>query len=148
MKRIWKDAEDEFVSFFAPFGKHAHVQRLSDTAFVRGSTGKSTSIKDAQPSDFIITVKGCTAYAEVKSTISEPSFPFSLIKKNQWSAAKQVVAAQGRYYFWIKRESAGHWYMVPAHIFLAHDARSMRWDDLEPYQHAHTRFILFTNWPI
>jgi penicillin-binding protein-related factor A (putative recombinase) len=134
MKHIWKDAEEEFVSFFAPFGKHAYVQRLSDTAFVRGTSGRSASFKDAQPSDFIVTWLGNMFYAEVKSTINEPSFPFSMIKKPQWAAAKQAVAAKGGYYFWIKRETASQWYVVPARIFIEHDAKSIRWDALETYK--------------
>lgn len=132
--RIWKDAEEEFVSFFASEGKRAHVQRLTDTAFVRGSTGNARAMKDAQPSDFIVTWKAFTFYSEVKSTQNEPSFPFSMIKKNQWVAARCVTTAGGSYYFWLRREATNQWYIVPANVFIDHTTKSMRWDDLESYR--------------
>lgn len=133
MSIVWKDAESEFESFFAPFGKRAHVQRLTDTAFVRGTTGRAASFKDAQPSDYIITLEGTTFYAEVKSTQSEPSFPFSLIKKSQWAAARMVTAAGGHYRFYIRRESTKRWYVVPAVVFITHTAKSIRWHEIEGY---------------
>lgn len=141
MTSIWKDAESEFVSFFAPFGKRAYVQRLTDTAHVRGESGVSASFKDAQPADYLVTWDGYTFYSEVKSTLSEPSFSFSMIRKAQWAACRQVIAADGMYYFWIRRESVPQWYVVPARVFIQHDAKSVRWVELEPYKLEHSRMF-------
>jgi penicillin-binding protein-related factor A (putative recombinase) len=134
MKHVWKDAEDEFELFFARFGKRAAVERLTDTAYVRGATGLKKSIKDAQPADFVVTWEGRMFYAEVKSTANEPSFSFSMISKNQWRAARKAVAAGGDYQFFIRRESTGEWYVIHAVHIIDHDAKSMKWAEIDHHR--------------
>lgn len=136
MKHVWKDAEDEFVSFFTPFGKRAAIERLTDTAYVRGNTGLKKTIKDAQPADFVVVWDGTMFYAEVKSTENEPSFSFAMISKNQWRAARKAIAAGGQYYFFIRRETTGEWYVVPAIVFIDHAAKSMKWAEIDHHRLA------------
>jgi penicillin-binding protein-related factor A (putative recombinase) len=143
MKHVWKDAEDEFVSFFAPFGKRAAVERLTDTAYVRGATGLKKSIKDAQPADFVVTWDGMMFYAEVKSTAHEPSFRLSMISKNQWRAARKAITAGGQYLFIIRRESTGEWYVINAAFLIDHDAMSVKWSEIAHHLFSnHPRFAL------
>lgn len=144
MKHVWKDAEDEFVSFFAPLGKHAAIERLTDTAHVRGTTGLKRLIKDSQPADFVVTMYGSMFYAEVKSTVNEPSFPFSMIAKNQWRAARKAVAAGGNYQFFIRRETTGEWYVIHASHIIDHEAKSMKWAEIDHHRLCnHTYFSQF-----
>jgi penicillin-binding protein-related factor A (putative recombinase) len=138
MKHVWKDAEEEFETLFAPFGKRAAVERLTDTAYVRGVTGLKKSIKDAQPADYVIVFDGWMSYAEVKSTAKEPSFSFSMISKNQWRAARKAIAAGGNYTFFIRRESTSEWYVVPAIVFIDHDAQSMKWTTIDHHRIVNT----------
>jgi penicillin-binding protein-related factor A (putative recombinase) len=138
MKHVWKDAEEEFEALFAPFGKRAAVERLTDTAYVRGSTGNNKSIKDAQPADYVITFDGWMSFAEVKSTSKEPSFPFSMISRNQWRAARKVTAAKGNYVFFIRRESSREWYAVPAIVLIDHDAQSIKWTEIDHHRFQNT----------
>lgn len=133
MSITWKDAESEFESFFEVYGKRAYVERLKDTAHVRGASGKLAAFKDAQPADYIVTVEGAMFYAEVKSTQHEPSFPFSMIKPVQWAAARRTVSAGGIYRFYIRRESTKRWYSVPANVLIHHTAKSIRWQEIEGY---------------
>jgi penicillin-binding protein-related factor A (putative recombinase) len=142
MKQVWKDAEEEFASFFAPFGKRAAVERLTDTAHVRGATGLQRAIKDAQPADFIVTWDKRMFYAEVKSTVKEPSFPFSMIAKNQWRAARKAVAAGGDYYFFLRRESVGIWYAVHASHIIDNTTKSMKWAEID--HHRISAHVLFS----
>lgn len=130
----WKEAEQEFVSFFASLGKDACIIRLPDTAQAKATSGKGAFIQ-AQPSDYLLTLKGETHYAEVKSTRNPTSFPFSNIKKGQWAASKRVVGAQGSYLFFIKRLPEGTWYVVPARVLHAQrPKKSIPWTLLEKYE--------------
>lgn len=88
-----------------------------------------------QPADYLVTLDGDTYYAEVKSTENKTSFPFSLIRPNQWAAAAQQRAAGGLYFFYVKNLNTGDWHRVPGDVFLDHKAaRSMKWSELKPYR--------------
>lgn len=126
----WKQAEKDFVDYFASYGKDACVIRLTDTAAAKATSGKNAFIQ-AQPSDFLLTLQGVTHFAEVKSTKNETSFPFSNIKKGQWAASKRVVAAGGSYLFFIKNLNTDTWYLVPAQVLHAQKPKkSIRWTQL------------------
>lgn len=128
----WKKCEEEFVSFFDDQGKDAYVIRLADTAAAK-ATGGAEAMIQAQPSDFIVVVKGVTHFSEVKSCQNPTSFPFSNIKRGQKIAARRVVKAGGSYLFWIKNIVTGVWYCVPSPVIINHPRKSIRWDELEQY---------------
>jgi penicillin-binding protein-related factor A (putative recombinase) len=149
-KLVWKDAEEEFETLFASYGKRAAIERLTDTAYVRGQTGLKKTIKDAQPADYVIAVDGWMSFAEVKSTGKEPSFPFSMVSKNQWRAARKVVAAGGNYTFFIRREATGEWYCVPAIILIEHESQSIKWTEIDHHRFQNTAMAVLgskLNWP-
>lgn len=132
--QTWKKVEQEFVDFFDQYGKDACVIRLSDTAQAKATSGKGAFIQ-AQPSDFLLTLKGVTHYAEVKSTQNVNSFPFSNIKKGQWAASKKVVGAGGSYFFFIKNLNTDTWYIVPAKVLHAQrPKKSIKWNQIKDYE--------------
>lgn len=130
----WKQTEVDFVNFFTPYGKDACVVRLTDTAAAKATSGKHAFVQ-AQPSDFLLTLKGVTHYAEVKSTKDPTSFRFANIKKGQWAASKKVSGAGGSYLFFIKHLLTGIWYVVPAQVLHAQrPIKSIKWTQLENFK--------------
>ena len=92
-----------------------------------------------QPADYIITDRGTTFWAEVKSTQELISFPLANISKAQWNGARQVVAAQGAYFFFIKKLATNTWYRVPASFFVeihAEPIKSVKWSNLEDFKYV------------
>lgn len=132
----WKKAELEFEGSFKQYGKRAYVHHFTDTASVITSFGReSKAFVEKQPADYLVAVCCKVFFAEVKSCSHESSFPFSAIRKGQWNASRQVVATGGLYLFFIKRETTGEWYRVPAERFHTHDAKSIKWELLNDYKH-------------
>lgn len=125
----------------AAFKKRIFIHRFQDTGDATAKTNgrasrtgrrKTVVFVDAQPADFLITLKD-TAYVEVKDCNNATSFPFSNITKSQMIAAKRQVAAKGKYFFVIHHK--GTWYCVPAEVILGTTTRkSLPWKDLKPYQ--------------
>lgn len=135
-KNLGGATEDDFEGKIRSLGKAAYLYRLVDAAEIRGRTGIVGRAR-AQPSDYLLTYKGKTVYAEVKGCEKETSFPLSYLRDAQTSAAKQVVAAGGEYLVFIKRLAVGNWYCVPypALISLPTDgAKSVKWEALAPFK--------------
>lgn len=129
----WQRAEKDFVGFFTGYGKEACVIRLTDTAAAKAVGGK-TAFVAAQPSDFLLTIKGTTHYAEVKSSSSAVSFSFSKIQKGQWNMSRRIARAGGSYLFFVKNELTGQWYLIPAAVLHNHPNKSIKWKEIEAYK--------------
>jgi len=132
-KNQGKKVEGQFQEQLeAHFKKKIFCHRNYDTADATGRAGKLTLVA-AQPSDFIVTLNGTTAYVEVKDCNSKTSFPFSNIRESQWNAAKQQVAAKGLYFFVVHHQ--GTWYCIPAKVILDTTTRkSLPWKDIKQYE--------------
>lgn len=124
----------------AHYKKRLFLERFKDTADATAkANGRSKGgrkrlvIVDAQPSDYMMTLNGVTAYVEVKDCNNKTSFPFSNITTSQMIAAKRQVAAKGLYFFAIHHKT--QWYCVPAEVILNTTTRkSLPWKDLTPYE--------------
>lgn len=135
MRNTGKPSEEEFDKAWARLGKKAHVFTPTDAAKATGLNKKKTQI-EAQPSDRIVTHAGRTFYAEIKSTIDEARFEFSLLRKTQSAHAAGVLAAGGTYDVFVHALAYDRWYRVPYQaIQLAKGAGrgSIPWVDLTPY---------------
>lgn len=128
-------AQDEFEAFWEGQGKAAHLHRFRDNKDIRGLNRNKALAAFKQPSDYLLTHQGITAYAEVKSTDNARGFPFSQIATYQLGSAERVVTAGGRYDFYIRRlhPTQGQWFRLPASVVLDHDRRSLSWEDLQPF---------------
>jgi penicillin-binding protein-related factor A (putative recombinase) len=133
MKKTWKSAEKDFEESFKSFGKRAYVFRLTDTATAKAIAGKGAFIP-AQPSDFLVVCEGDSFFAEVKSSVSKTSFPFSNISTGQINAARRVIAAGGSYVFFIRATVLNKWFRLPAQIIIANSAKSAKWPEWADYE--------------
>lgn len=130
----WKKAEHDFEDFFLDAGKDVYVHRLPDTAVAKATGGKGGFIA-AQPADYVVTLKGETFYAEVKSTIDEKTFHFSNIRKQQMAASRRIIRAGGKYLFFIKSLEWDRWYCLCASVLHNHPTKSMTWEQLKAYEY-------------
>lgn len=137
MKNTGEPSEIRFQEIMQKGCKSAYVFRLPDTKEVRGRVGKGWV--RAQPSDYIVTEKGLTYYAEVKSTWDPKRFKKSLITTDQRKAAKLQVRAKGKYYFFVHRLAANRWYKIPAEFILLGTNSSFLWEDLEMFIWDYTK---------
>jgi len=130
-------SEALFQRLFDRHGKSAFLFKMTDTTEVNSMNRNTRSPKvkvKAQPSDYIVTLDGETFFAEVKSSMEEISFPFSNIRPTQVGFARQILAAKGKYFFFILRTRTGEWFRVPAKAILDHDKQSFKWTELQPYR--------------
>lgn len=136
MRNTGKPSETNFLKIWRRVGKSAHVFKFTDASEATGQNGRVTAIK-AQPSDWLITYKGHTWYAETKSTTDVKKFAFSLLRKTQSAFAKMILAAGGEYIVYVHRLATDQWYAVPYdHIDCLREAGkgSMSWDELSPFE--------------
>ena len=136
-KNSGKSSEQDFEDILCvAHGKRVHIHRITDTAEVRGmNRGRGRTKK--QPSDYIVTEDGATYYAEVKSSHEKTSFPLKNIDPFQKGSARQVLAAGGKYFFFIHNLNNNQWFRVPAETVLNAERRSLRWDSLDEWKLAH-----------
>lgn len=134
-KNLGGATQADFENRIARLGKAAYLYKLVDAAEIRGRTGVAGRAR-AQPSDYLLTYKGRTAYAEVKGCENTTSFPLSYLRDVQSSAARQVVAAGGEYLLFIKQLATGIWFSVPHGVLyaLAGDNKSVKWEALAPFK--------------
>jgi penicillin-binding protein-related factor A (putative recombinase) len=131
MKQAWKAVEEAFASFWS--GKENYCFQFHDTRAAMGATGSRRVFTAPHPSDFLVTHKGETFYAEVKSCEDKVSFKFSNIQPAQWSAARQVCAASGKYFFFLFSHSNQSWYKIPGtHLVQIQldGKKSVKWAEL------------------
>lgn len=134
-KNTGKPSEETFDKFWAKLGKKAFVFKFTDASEARGMNKRTVNIK-AQPSDRLITFQGVTWYAEVKSTIDEKRFNFSLLRTTQGSYAAQVEAAGGMYLVYIHSIATDIWYCVPYSTIRwakENNKSSFTWQELSTY---------------
>lgn len=135
MKNTGKKSEEIFEDHWGRIGKTAYAFRFTDAAEATGTNKRRTTIK-AQPSDYIVTYLGKTFYAEVKSTVHERLFPFSMLRKTQSAYAKFVLAAGGDYLVYVHSLHHDKWFCVP-YIFINYikglGRASATWEELEKF---------------
>lgn len=137
-KNTGKTSENLFETYLNALGKRVYFYRVADAAEIQGRTGTIGTVRPT-PSDYIVTFNGTTSYNEVKSTQNKTSFPFSLIKKGQNAAAKQVLAAGGEYFVFVHSLILNQWFKIPyQHIenIKLSGKSSIKWDDLKEYKWA------------
>ena len=130
MKNTGKSSEVDFESYWTARGKAAHVERLVDAAEIKGRTGR-IGMARAQPSDYIVTYKGETFYAEVKSTIEQKVMRPSLLKMGQRSKATMITAAGGKYLIFVHSIARDCWFCIP---FQKFPIKSTPWKELESFK--------------
>lgn len=134
-----KWAEEWFEAHWKSFGKTTYLYRFQDHYEVNFGQGVRTAKRRVapQPSDYLLTHGGTTAFCEVKSSWEKTSFPFGDVQPSQWKAARQQVAAAGEYWFYLLRMHTEQWYRVPAHVMLEvreAGTKSIKWSLLEGYE--------------
>ncbi|WP_454287288.1 hypothetical protein [Rhizobium arsenicireducens] len=135
-KNTGKPSEEAFEAAWNRIGKRAYFYRIPDAAEHYGRAGKIIHARPT-PSDYILTVDGLTAYAEVKSTQNRTSLPFSLLKKGQTVAGRQVLAAGGVYLIFAHNLLTDTWYRIPFEVVRAVEAlgkASLPWTELENFK--------------
>lgn len=128
--KSWIGAEEEFEAAFV--GKQHYCFKFHDARQAMGAGGSRRIFTTSHPSDYLVTSQGVTFYAEVKESEDAVSFAFGGIRKSQWSAAIQTIAAGGQYLFFIKSKATGVWYRVPAQVLIAVQKikQSIKWVEL------------------
>ena len=117
-------------------GKYTICTRFIDSAdlnresYKRGAKFTATGI--SQPSDLVITIRGRTFYAEVKSTSNPRGITQSLIKQ-QAGSRKRILMAGGDYTYFIYRVPTKTWYMIDGDI-LDENEGTFTWDRAEHYE--------------
>ena len=131
MKRnTGKPSEEIFETQIRKNGKSCFLHRLTDSSDIRGLNGKGHAPK--QPADYVLTLNGAMAYAEVKSTTHPTRFSLSLIKASQWQAAVRQHAAGGAYLFFIHSLFTKAWYVIPISFLLENPSKkSWSWTELQ-----------------
>lgn len=136
-KNTGKPSEKAFEAAYKKLGKMAYVHRFVDASEIKGKTGVVAVSASAQPSDYMLVEDGKTSFAEVKSTVNETSFPFSLLKKNQNAAALMIMAAGGEYLVFVHAVALDRWFKFNYQLVLdtkATDKASIKWTDLLPHE--------------
>lgn len=132
-KNSGKSAQDEWERFMKNiYGRHLHIHRITDSAEVRGMAG--AGFTKPQPADYVVTAGGEMYYAEIKSSSNPTSFPFKDITLGQKAAAKKQMAANGKYFFYVKNMVTERWYEVPASVIfylMGQGQQSIKWSALE-----------------
>lgn len=131
----WVEAQKDFASRW--WGKSNYCYQFHDTREAMGAAGSRRVFTDARPSDFVVTASGRMFYAEVKSCSNETSFPFSGVRKEQWNACIQQVAAGGGYFFYVRKEPEKIWYTLPGAFMVSlfnAGVKSVKWSEIEIYK--------------
>lgn len=133
-KNLGGATQVDFENRLKRLGKAAYLYKLVDAAEIKGRTGIAGRAR-AQPSDYLLTYKGRTVYAEVKGCENTTSFPLSYLRDVQSAAARQIIAAGGEYLVFIKQLTTGLWFSVPHGVLhaLAGDNKSVKWEALAPH---------------
>lgn len=131
---LWKKCEDIVFNYYnEELGKDSLCTRFIDSADINRlsyKVGKKfTAVNVSQPSDLLITVKGWTFYAEVKSTEDPVSVKSSLVKQ-QSGSRRRVLAAGGDYRYFIYSIHHKQWYFLKAEELTT----PMKWANLERYK--------------
>lgn len=134
MRNTGRPSEQAWDDAWKIWGKHAHVFAFVDSAKATGLNNRKTNT-GAQPSDRLLTFKGVTSYAEIKSSVHE-DFSFSLLRPTQTAYATGVIAAGGIYDVYFHSLPTNRWFRIPYQVIR--DAKkagrgSLKISELEPY---------------
>ena len=127
-----KESEAIFSDFLEKLG--SHVERFEDYADVNLGRQKTRKIVSTKPSDFIVTLRGITAFTEVKSMSKGTRFDFSRIERHQWRTAIKVTRAQGLYFFFLHFLESNPWYQVPAKTIIEASKKSLQEAEIKAYE--------------
>lgn len=136
-KNTGKPSEKAFTDALKRLGKRAYHHRFVDASEIKGKTGKIAVAASPQPSDYLVVIDGDTHFAEVKSTQSVASFPFSLLNTNQTAAARMILAAGGGYWVYAHSLILNKWFRFPYSLVTQTKEggkASIKWSDLSSYE--------------
>lgn len=131
--------ERAVYSYFNSGRKNTVCYRFQDSAdanrkmaiYQRKTFTPGFILMGKNPSDLIVTENGETYYAEVKSTANTRGITSPLFE-TQRGDRKRILAAGGKYYYFIYSITLYSWYKVPAQIIAESASRS--WLDLAKYK--------------
>lgn len=134
-----KETEKLFENYWHNLGKEAFLHRFPDTNMIKGIL-KARGINNvgfipANPSDYVLTLRGKQTYVEVKSTQNMTSFPFDFTPA-QWAGMKKQVAAGGIYTVYVHQTVLDKWYVIDADQILEqmrNGIKSLKWELLEEW---------------
>ena len=109
------------------FGKNCYLHQMVDSKQARNKV-------KSNPADWVVTLNGSMAYAEVKSCSHETSFPFSNFTKGQMTGMVRQIAARGTYWIFIHHILTDTWYWTTAETILEtidKGKKSLSWKELE-----------------
>lgn len=131
-------SEGIFDQFVEGHGKNAYLYQFYDKKFMTGLNQRRQVAVPKQPSDRLIVLNGETFFAEVKSSASAVSFPFSNIKPGQLGNCRRVTSAGGDYRFFLHNLTTDQWYQIPGSLILQtldQGRKSLKWDQIKEYTH-------------
>lgn len=135
MKNTGKPSEKIFDEYWARLGKRAFVFAFTDASEARGTNKKKVYVKP-QPSDRLVVFDGYTFFAEIKSTVHETRFDFSLLRATQGAFAAQAIIAGGAYEIFIHALAHDTWYRISYHQIRAikeSGKSSLKWTELKEH---------------
>ena len=94
------------------YGKKCFIHQMVDSKQARNKV-------KSNPSDWVVTIHGITAYAEVKSFSDKTSFPFSNFTKGQMNGMTRQTAAGGKYWIFIHHVPTDKWYWIDSYVVLS-----------------------------
>lgn len=111
-------------------GKDCYLHQMVDSKQARNKV-------KSNPSDWVVTINGVTAYAEVKSCSNETSFPFSNFTKGQMNGMTRQSRAGGKYWIFIHHITTDKWYWIDGYTVLStidNGKKSLSWKELENHK--------------
>lgn len=112
------------------YGKGCYLHQMVDSKQARNKV-------KSNPSDWVVTILGTTAYAEVKSCSDKTSFPFSNFTKGQMNGMTRQAAAGGKYWIFIHHILTDQWYWIDSYTVLStidNGKKSLSWKELENHK--------------
>lgn len=134
MKNNGKDAEAGWLAIVKRNG--GIVERFWDQADLRGRNGGKAVGAFAQPSDFLLTLRGLLEFAEVKSTTDRGGFSFGKLQPAQSSCALRQARVNGPYNFYIFSYHLSQWFVMPCKQYAAvldEGRKSVKFKELAPW---------------
>lgn len=109
--------EKTFENYMNSLGKGTYIVRFPDTKEVNSLLWHTGICKKVilprRPSDFLVTEKGHTYYAEIKSTANPKGLTSNLFSQQKGERTR-ILAAGGDYVYFIYNIQSMKWYKVPA----------------------------------
>lgn len=110
--QIKKISQDLFEKQGLALGKSCFIHRFFDNSDLMNRGNRGHASLPRSPSDYLVTMKGMTFYAEVKGT-EKYQLPLSRIEPAQWGAMQKVSYAHGRYFVFVYQIIEKKWEVIP-----------------------------------